>query len=79
VRYYEKERASLAAEFLEELSAAVNRVRENPQAYADEDGGRRAPLHRFPYSVVYIDFEDHIWIAAVAHHHRKPYWARRKP
>ncbi len=39
-----------------------------------------APLHRFPYSVIYEELADHIWVAAVGHHSRQPgYWACRRP
>ena len=82
VGYYENARSGLGGEFREEFELALQRVRENPLAYAAEDdcGTRRAPLHRFPYSIVYVDFKDHLWIAALAHHRRRPeYWKRRRP
>lgn len=60
----------------------LRRVRENPMAYAtdDESGVRYGALHRFPYTVVYVELDDRIWVVAVAHQHRRPgYWARRRP
>jgi toxin ParE1/3/4 len=80
--YYERQRTGLSGEFLREFEAALKRVRENPQAYAVEDelGVRYCPLHRFPYTLVYVDLDDRVWIAAVAHQRRRPrYWARRRP
>ena len=80
--YYEGRRSGLGGEFRREFEAALLRVRENPQAYAAEDdpGIRHCPLHRFPFSVVYVELEDRIWVAAVAHHRRRPrYWAHRQP
>ncbi len=82
LEYYETQRAGLGGEFRNEFEAALDRVRENPLAYAIEDdsGVRFCPLHRFAYMLVYFDQEDRIWIVAVAHQHRRPgYWARRAP
>jgi plasmid stabilization system protein ParE len=79
---YEEERAGLGGEFRQEFEAALERVRQNPLMYAAEDasGARLCPFHRFAYNLVYLDLGDHIWIAAVAHQHRRPrYWARRRP
>ena len=80
--YHEKKRAGLGGKFRREFEAALQRVRENPLAYAPEDdsGTRYCPLCRFPYTLVYLDLDDRIWVAAVAHQHRRPrYWARRRP
>ncbi len=79
---YEQQRAGLGREFREEFEAALERVRKNPELYAAEDdlGGRYCPFRRFPYTLVYVELGDHIWVAAVAHQRRRPrYWARRRP
>jgi hypothetical protein len=79
---YEQAREGLGGEFREEFEAALRRVRDNPAHYADEEGTgvRRCPLRRFPFALVYIDPGDEVWIAAVAHHRRRPgYWSRRRP
>jgi toxin ParE1/3/4 len=79
---YEDIRAGLGGEFRREFEAALARVRQNPLLYAvdDETGTRLYPFHRFPYNLVYLDLGDHVWIAAVAHQHRRPnYWVRRQP
>lgn len=80
--YYAAQRAGLDGEFRREFEAALLRVRENPLAYAvaDDAGVRYCPLRRFPYTLVYVDMEAGIWVAAVAHQRRRPrYWARRHP
>lgn len=80
--YYERQRPGLGGEFRRQFEAALQRVRENPQAYPAEDdpGVRHCPLRRFPYTIVYMDLDDRIWVAAVAHQRRRPrYWARRQP
>jgi len=78
---YEELRPGLGYEFRDELQAALTRVRDNPLLYAAESGSLRiAPLHRFPYSLIYEDMPETVWIAAVAHHSRRPgYWSRRRP
>jgi len=81
VDYYDGLRAGLGDDFRTELEAALARIQQNPQLYAAERGAIRAcPLNRFPYSVYYEEMADRIWVAAIAHHSRRPgYWARRKP
>ncbi len=78
---YEATGDDLATDFRTELDAALARIRANPQMYAaDSRQARTAPLHRFPYSIVYKEYTDYIWVAAFPHHRRKPgYWRRRKP
>ena len=41
---------------------------------------RRFRLSRFPYIVFYLELDDTIWVAAVAHTSRRPgYWRDRQP
>jgi toxin ParE1/3/4 len=80
--FYEGRRINLGGEFRQAFEAALQRVRENPQAYAAEDdaGVRSCPLRRFLYTLVYVELDDRIWVAAVANQRRRPrYWARRRP
>jgi toxin ParE1/3/4 len=80
--YYERQRIGLGGRFRRELEAALQRVRENPQAYAIEDdlGTRYCPVNRFPYTLVYVELDDRIWVAAVAHQRRRPcYWLLGSP
>lgn len=63
----------LGARFQAEFAAALERIIEHPQMYAAEDGVVRfAPLGRFPYSLVYQELEDRVWVAALAHVRRRP-------
>ncbi|MEI7684706.1 MAG: type II toxin-antitoxin system RelE/ParE family toxin [Planctomycetota bacterium] len=79
--YYSQLRVGLDGEFRKEFENALARIRDNPALYAINDGGVRfCPLHRFPYSLVYADLDDRIWVAAVSHQRRRPrYWSRRRP
>jgi toxin ParE1/3/4 len=81
IAYYDEQRVGLGAELRRAFEFALQRVRANPQGYAIEDdqGTRYCPLHRFPYAIVYVELENEIWVAAVAHHRRRPrYWAGRR-
>lgn len=80
--YHEGKQTGLGGDFLREVEAALQRVSENPQAYAHEgdQGVRYCPLHRFPYTLVYLEKKEHIWVVAVAHQRRRPrYWINRQP
>ncbi len=79
--YYEAIRKGLGSEFRVQLEAALDQITAYPEAYAVEgEGARVCPLHRFPYSIVYMDLEEAVWVAAVAHQHRRPgYWSMRRP
>jgi plasmid stabilization system protein ParE len=66
-------------EFLSAVDAALKRISEAPQRWPKYlHGTRRFVLHRFPFSVIYLDDPDLVTIIAVAHSKRKPgYWKHR--
>jgi plasmid stabilization system protein ParE len=78
-RWYENQRSGLGKDFLDEVEAAVARVRADPSTYAQIAKGIRQHLvHRFPYAVLYRLEEDRVYILAVMHLHRDPeYWQDR--
>jgi toxin ParE1/3/4 len=77
--FYEKRVEGLGLDFLEEFDAAKLAIRTSPQLWSpSRHGTRRYLMHRFPYSVIYLILPDHIWIVAVAHTSRRPfYWKER--
>ena len=84
--YYEVRRAGLARSFLKAVDHAVDRLRENPARYAappgvpSELGVRRLFVHRFPFSLIYIELPDETRVLAVAHGSQRPgYWRSRVP
>ena len=82
VAYYDQQREGLGDEFQEQLEIAVKQIRRMPQVFSPygEEGLRKCVLPRFPYSIFFLELDDCIWIAAVAHQKRKPgYWAARQP
>lgn len=82
VAYYEEQRENLGRELRIEIEAAVHRLRQNPQIYPfhDNQGIRKLVLRRFPFTLFFVELESTFWIAAVAHHKRRPgYWMGRRP
>jgi len=70
---------TVADAFLLELDAAIASIAEGPSRWPRIHGRfRRYLLHKFPFSVVYLERPDFIEVIAVAHHRRKPgYWSKR--
>jgi plasmid stabilization system protein ParE len=78
-RWYAAQSAMAASGFDEELRQAFVRILERPGSFPEHrEGTRRARLNRYPYAVIYREFDDRIAIIAVAHGKRRPaYWRRR--
>ena len=71
IEYYNSERSGLGYEFLWEVCAAIDRIKEFPEAWRSYyRGTRRCLTRRFPYGVVYKQFEDLIMIIAITNLHR---------
>ena len=79
-QWYEKERAGLGLEFLEELRSTYYRIVEGPLKYQHlRSGIRRASLRRFPYAVYFAVEQSKIVVLAVLHASRDPAeWQRRR-
>jgi toxin ParE1/3/4 len=82
IAYYEQQRAGLGSQFQAEVEAATQRIATRPQSFplTPSDGTRRCILRRFPYTLHFLEFDDEIWVLAVAHQRRNPgYWHGRTP
>ncbi|HET6527487.1 MAG TPA: type II toxin-antitoxin system RelE/ParE family toxin [Balneolaceae bacterium] len=79
VYYYELEFKGLGKRFREEVRKSIVRIIDFPRAWSIMQGDvRKCLLHKFPYNLLYSIEEDHIFIIAVAHQHRRPdYWIDR--
>ncbi len=79
VTYYEERSVGLGLDFGIEVEASVKAVCDAPERWPlRPDGTRRYLTPRFPYIVVYLYHQRHVWIIAIAHCKRKPrYWAKR--
>jgi len=79
VSYYEDKAKGLGLDFQAEIEKTIHAIAESPQRWPlREDGTRRCLVHRFPYLVIYMHTNDHVWVIAVAHCKRRPgYWDER--
>lgn len=80
--YYEGQRSGLGLDLQSDIARTIGRVQQHPQLFPLHNEGnlRKSPARRFPYVIFYLELEEHIWIAAVAHQRRRPgYWAYRAP
>ncbi|HKF50000.1 MAG TPA: type II toxin-antitoxin system RelE/ParE family toxin [Terracidiphilus sp.] len=77
--WYARVSVALARRFRDEvLSAAVSAASRPLQYPAYLHETRRVLLKTFPYFLVFLDWQDEIYIVAVAHASRNPgYWKRR--
>jgi plasmid stabilization system protein ParE len=71
--YYELEMQDLGARFKQEVKASIKRILQYPEAWPiDGREIRKCIMKMFPYKIFYSIENDHIFIIALAHQHRKP-------
>lgn len=82
VAYYESAKKGLGLDLLVAVESAVAHIRAAPEAgsrYRTTEFRYRV-VRRFPFVVYYVELDEVLWIAAVAHGRRRPgYWRRRRP
>jgi len=76
VKYYDKNKPGLGAEFLRDLDRQINLCTSEPEIGMQVDQVyRRLVMKRFPFNIIYRILRDEIRVIAVAHQNRKPgYW-----
>jgi plasmid stabilization system protein ParE len=73
VDWYESQRLGLGAHFLAEFDFALARLMANPFQYQIvDDDIRRAPIHGFPYGILYAVTDDELLVLNCFHGHRDP-------
>ena len=79
LEHYGQVDAKLGSDFFAEYIERRTLIAEKPDLFRDRiHGTRRVNLKRFPYYIAYLQIEDVIWIVAVAHARRRPfYWRDR--
>jgi toxin ParE1/3/4 len=79
--YRERAGEQWANRFKQRVAEGLNAIASNPERYAtipDLPGVRKLRIEQFPFSLLYIDRLDYIWVVAVAHGSRMPgYWKDR--
>ena len=65
--------------FHDEIERLIHEVRRQPERFFRfSPPAQRALARKFPYSVVYLNQPDHVWIVAIMHAKRRPgYWRER--
>jgi toxin ParE2 len=78
-RWYGHERLGLAEDFLHEFDRALGRIVADPNRWRKIRGeNRKLNFDRFPYAIVYMVRRDTLYIKAIMHLHRRPfYWLHR--
>lgn len=79
VDWYAERNPRAGAEFISEVTKALDTIAESPTRWpkgvADT---RRFLLHKFPFAIIYLEEASVIHVIAVAHGRRKPgYWTHR--
>lgn len=73
--YYDEQRIGLGSEFLDTVEAALMRIIENPEsAPVSLPPVRKYQVERFPFSVIYSVRDGGIFVSAIAHGSRRPYY-----
>ncbi len=79
VGYYETKHSGLGMDLEHEISRAFVDIQEAPESWPVKAYSTRCHLlNRFPYAVYYLELKDNIWIVAVAHTSRQPYYWRKR-
>jgi plasmid stabilization system protein ParE len=79
VLWYDHQQSGLGELFLNEFERTLRRIAAQPQRWRKIQGNnRKLNFHRFPYAIVYSLHSDTLFIKAVMHLHRRPfYWKAR--
>jgi len=78
-QHYQEVVPGLGLDFLGEFFHAIGQVQKYPAAWpVIRKNARKFLLRRFPYALIYVPREEELWVVAVMHTSRKPfYWAHR--
>jgi hypothetical protein len=77
--WYEDHQPGLGDAFLDEFECTLRRIVAEPERWRKIRGNnRKLNFRRFPYAIIYDIRSDAIYIKAVMHLHRRPfYWKAR--
>jgi plasmid stabilization system protein ParE len=77
--FYEDRAPGLGQKFIASVEHIVHNICVQPHQYPSLEGRvRRAIIHGFPYSILFINTSEEIAIVAIMHDRRRPfYWAKR--
>ena len=77
--WYEQRQPGLGDDFMDEFERTLRRIVAEPERWRRIRGeNRKLNFHRFPYAIVYGVRGEILYIKAVMHLHRRPYyWQHR--
>ena len=79
VDYYEGCQPGLGLEFLKEAYATIQHILQYPQALSSLSANtRRCLTTRFPYGIIYQILDNEIYIIAVMHLKKKPFYYKKR-
>lgn len=79
IDFYNKNVKLLGNHFLEEIQNSIEIIQKNPDRYQiGKYGIRKYIIHRFPYNIYFRCEFQKIFIIAIAHHKRKPYYWKKR-
>ena len=77
--WYEDRQSGLGGDFLEEYQATLGRIFDHPERWRKIRGGnRQLNFQRFPYAIVYSLGDDFIYLKAVMHLRRRPFYRQHR-
>lgn len=79
VSYYGEIEKALGERFFQEMKRLVGEISAHPKRFRLFDSlARRHFSDVFPYAVIYMERDDHLWVVAFMHMKRRPdYWKER--
>ena len=77
--WYQERQSGLGEDFLDEFERTLRRIVAEPERWRKIGGdNRKLNFHRFPFAIVYSVRADILYLKAVMHLHRRPfYWRHR--
>lgn len=79
IAYYEERSPGVGIDLRNQVESVIPKIQLHPLRWSSSSHGtRRFRLRKFPYSLVYLEMLDHIWLVAVAHHKRRPGYRRKR-
>lgn len=79
-RWYEERQPELGDDFLDDFERTLRRIMEAPDRWRCIRGNnRKLNFDRFPYAIIFSIESNGIYIKAIMHLHRQPfYWRHRQ-
>ena len=79
VEYYAAITPELGSRFHDEIERLIREVRRQPDRFFRFSPlAQRALARKFPYSLVYLDEPDRVWVVAIMHAKRRPGYRRER-